>query len=112
MNDLFDPTKESHHLQYFDIDNLYSWVMSQNPPTGRLRWVLNPDKLKDSIIELAKEVRKGALLEVGKGYLLKVDMSHPDDLHDLHCYLPFMCKKRKVNWSKYHFPIYTTSRYI
>ena len=44
----------------------------------------NPDKLKDSIIELVKEVRNGALLEVGKGYLLEVDMSYSDDLHDLH----------------------------
>ena len=58
--------------------------MSQNPPTSGFRWVSNPDKLKDSIIELVKEVRNGALLEVGKGYLLEADMSYSDDLHDLH----------------------------
>ena len=38
-----------------------------------------------------KEVRKGALLEVGKGYLLEADMSYPDDLHNLHNNLPFIC---------------------
>ena len=41
VNDLFDPTKESHCLQYLDANNLYSCMMSQNPPTGRSRWVSN-----------------------------------------------------------------------
>ena len=46
----------------------------------------NPDKLKDNISKLAKEARKG--------YLLEVDVSYPDNLHDD---LPFMWEKRKIN---------------
>ena len=61
MNGLFSPAKESHYLQYLDANNLYSWVMSQNPPTSGFRWVSNLDELKDSIIELVKEVKKSAL---------------------------------------------------
>ena len=69
MGDRFDPEKESHYLQYLDANNLYGWVMSQNLPTGRFKWVENPDELKGSISELAKES--------GKGYLLEVDVSYP-----------------------------------
>ena len=49
----------------------------------------NSDDLKGDISKLAKEARKG--------YLLEVDISYPDDLHDLHNDLSFMCQKRKIN---------------
>ena len=45
----------------------------------------NPDKLKGNISKLA--------MEAGKGYLLQIDMSHPNDLQDLHNNLPLMCPK-------------------
>ena len=97
MNDLFDPGKESHYLQYLDANNRYGQVLSQNLLTGGFRWVENPEKLKGSIIKLAKEVGKGYLLEVGMGYLLEVDVSYPDCLCNQHNDLPFMCEKRKIN---------------
>ena len=49
----------------------------------------NPDELKGNISKLAKEA--------GKGYLSKVDVSYPDDLHNLHNDLPVMCKRKKIN---------------
>ena len=70
--------------------------MSQPFPAGRFRWVVNLEKLKDSIIEMAKKV--------GKGYLLEVDVFYPQNLHNLHNNLPFMCKKRKINEVKSYFP--------
>ena len=57
----------------------------------------NPEELKGSIIELAKEVGKDYLLEVEKGYLLEVDVSYPHNLHDLHNDLPFMCEKKMIS---------------
>ena len=33
----------------------------------------------------------------GKGYLLEVDVAYPDQLHDLHNDLPFMCERMKIN---------------
>ena len=48
----------------------------------------NLEKLKDSINEMAKKVVKG--------YLLEVDVSYPDDLHNLHNDLLFMCEKMKI----------------
>ena len=76
-------------IWYLDANNLYGWSMSQNLLTGRFKWVKNPDKLEGNISELAKEA--------GKGYLLEVDESYPNDLHNLHNDLPFMCEKRKIN---------------
>ena len=81
--------KESCYFQYLDANNLYGWGMSQNLPTGGFKWVENLEKLKGCIGKLAK----GS----GKGYLLEVDVSYPDDLHNLHKYLPFMCKKMKIH---------------
>ena len=49
----------------------------------------NPDDLKGNINKLAKEARKC--------FLLEVDVSYPNNLHDLHNNLPFMCEKMKVN---------------
>ena len=89
MGDRFSPGKENRYLQYLDVNNLYGWVMSQNLPIGRLKWVKNPDKLKGNISKLSREA--------GKGYLLEVDMSYPNNLHNLHNNLPFMCEKRKIN---------------
>ena len=89
MGDKFIPGKESQYLQYLDANNLYGWVMSQPLPAGRFRWVINPEKLEDSIIEMAKKV--------GKGYLLEVDVFYSKNLHHLHNDLPFMCENRKIN---------------
>ena len=113
MGNQFDPTKESHYLQYLDANSLYSWAMSHPLLTGRLEWVSNPESLKDSIIKLAKEVRKGALLEIGKGYLLEVDVSYPEDLHDPHNGLPLMCEKRKIHRVQKLVPnLYNKKKYV
>ena len=89
MGDTLDPGKESCYLQYLDVNNPCGWVMSRNLLTGGLKWVGNPDELKGNISKLAKEAEKG--------YLLEVDVSYPDNLHNLDNDLPFMCKKRKIN---------------
>ena len=48
MGDRFDPGKESCYLQYLDANNLYGWSISRKLPTGRFKWVKNPDELKDN----------------------------------------------------------------
>ena len=32
-----------------------------------------------------------------EGYLLEVDIKYPEELHDLHNDLPFMCEKMEIN---------------
>ena len=60
--------------------------MSQSLPTGGFRWVsIKPNEIG----ELARHT--------DKGYMLEVDITYPDELHDLHNDLPFMCEKMEIN---------------
>ena len=86
MGNQYDLSKESSYLQYLEANNLYGWVMSQPLPTGRFRWV---DVKPDEIHELTSRENKG--------YLLKVDISNPRDLHDSHNDFPFMCERMEIN---------------
>ena len=86
MGKKFNPPEESSYLQYLDAKNLYGWTMSQSLPAGGFRWVsIEPDE----IAELAKCT--------DKGYLLEIDVCYPEELHDLHNDLPFMCERMEIN---------------
>ncbi|GFW20270.1 uncharacterized protein TNCV_1855921 [Trichonephila clavipes] len=62
-------------LLYLDVNNLYNWAMSQSLPLNDFKWVDFIDV--DNIDENAE-----------KGYILKVDLEHPESLHDDHSDLP------------------------
>ena len=84
MGEKFNPLEESSYLQYLEVNNLYGWAMSQSLPTGGFRWVsIEPNEIG----ELARHR--------DKGYLLEVDVSCPEELHDLHNDLPFMCERKE-----------------
>ena len=84
MGEKFNPLEESSYLQYLDANNLYGWAMSQPLPIGGVRWVsIDPNEIGDLVAR------------TDKGYLLEVDVSYPDELHDLHNDLP--CKKMEIN---------------
>ena len=86
VGDRFDPKSESSYLQYLDVNNLYSWTMSQPLSTGGFKWVdVNPHEIS----KLATRT--------DKGYMLEVDVSYPKDLHDSHNDLPFMCERMEIN---------------
>ena len=60
--------------------------MSQPLPTGGFRWVdVNPNEMS----ELATRT--------DKGYILKVNISYPKELHNAHNDLPFMCERMEIN---------------
>ena len=86
MGDKFDQLKESSYLQYLNVNNFYGWAMSQPLPTGGFRWVnIEPNEVGELVAH------------TDKGYLLEVDVSYPEELHDLHNNLPFMCEKMEIN---------------
>ena len=99
MRDKFDPNEDTTYLQYLDANNLYGWAMSQPLPTGGFKWVhVNPN-----------EISELSALE-DKGYLLEVDISYPQELHDEHSDLPFMCERMDINRVEKLFQIYETRR--
>ena len=89
--DKFDPNEDTTYLQYLDANNLYSWTMSiymvgQPLPTGGFRWVsINPNKISE--LSTREDI----------GYLLEVDVSYPQELHNEHNDLPFMCERMEIN---------------
>ena len=86
----YDSSRQTNYLKYLDTNNLYGWAMSQPLPTGEFRWIncdsWDPKRLVDMFSA-----------EKNYGYLLEVDLDYPEELHDMHNDIPFMCAKMKVN---------------
>ena len=76
--------------------------MLQSLPTGGFRWVsIEPN----DIVEPVKHT--------DKSYLLEVNVAYPDQLHDLHNDLPFMCEKMKINHVEKLVPnLYNKQNYV
>ena len=98
----YDSNSPSVYLQYLDANNLYGWAMSQNLPVGGFKWI---DCKNIDIFELVKVK--------GKGYLLEVEVSYPEELHDYHNDLPFMCEKIRVGGVEKLIPnLYYKMKYV
>ena len=66
----YDKNKESSYLQYWDVNNLYLWSMSQKMPVKNFKWVKDTSKFDKSFIKSYNE-------ESDKGYFLEVDVQYP-----------------------------------
>ena len=59
----YDINKESSYLQYWDVNNLYSWAMSQRLPLNNSEWI-NDTQLNEGFIKNCDEGRaQGCFLE-------------------------------------------------
>ena len=63
----YDKNKESSYLQYWDVNNLYRWAMSQKFPVNNFEW------MKD-IFQLNYDFIKNYNEESDEGYFLEVDV--------------------------------------
>lgn len=72
--DSYNPKKDYTYILYVDANNLYGWAMSQFLPTGDFHWVDNADKFNVMNIDDNDS----------SGYILEVDLTYPDNIHDLH----------------------------
>ena len=77
----YDKNKESSFLIYLDVNNFYGWVMSKKLPTDCFKWVIDVSKIDEEFI-------KNYDNDDDIGYILKVDIEYPKELHDLHSDLP------------------------
>ena len=87
----YDENNESSYIQYLDANNLYGWPMSQKLPVNGFKWVNN---------EINEEFTKNYDENSDKGCILEVDVKYPRKLHNLHCDLPFLPKRMKIDKCK------------
>ena len=89
----YDENEESSYIQYLDANNSYSWAMSQKLPVNNFKWVKDASKINEEFIKNYNENSK-------KGYILEVDVKYPKKLLNLHCDLPFLPKRMKIDKCK------------
>ena len=67
--------------------------MSQKLSVNGFKWVKNTSKIDEKFIQNYNE-------DSDKGYIFEVDVKYPRRLHDLHCDLPFLPKRMKIDKCK------------
>ena len=88
--------KEPLYLKYCHVHILCVWVMLQKLPVNNFEWIEDTFQFNSDFIKSCNE-------KSDEGYFLEVD---PEKLHELHNYLPFYQKERKLKKSKNLFLIY------
>ena len=85
----YDKNKESPYLQYWDVNNLYGWAMSQKLPVNNFEWIKDTSQFNEDFIKNYNE-------ESDEGYFLEVDVQYLEKLHELHNDLPFLPERMKI----------------
>ena len=58
-----DQNKESSRLQYWDINNLYGWAMSQKLPVNNFDWIEDTSQFNEDFkITITKKIMKNIFL--------------------------------------------------
>ena len=60
------------------MNNLYGWVISGYLPYGRFKWLKNADGFDVNSISECNSIENSPI-----GYILKIDLEYPDELHYL-----------------------------
>ena len=98
----YDKNKELSYIQYWYVNNLYGWAMSQKLPVDNFEWKKDTSQFNEDFIKnYNEEIDEGYFLEVYDQYLLK--------LHEFHNDLPFLPVANIHHKTKYviHIKIYT-----
>ena len=77
------------YLQYWDVNNLYAWAMSQKFPLNNFEWIEDTSQFNEDFIKSYYE-------ESDEGYFLEVDVQYLKILHELHNDLPFLPERMKI----------------
>ena len=85
----YDKNKESSYIQYWDVNNLYGWAMSQKLPVNNFEWIKDTSQFNEDFIKNYNE-------ESDEGYFLEVDVQYLEKLHELHNDLPFLHKRMRI----------------
>ena len=85
----YDKNKKSSYIQYWILNNLYGWAMSQKLPVDNIEWIKDTSQFNEDFIKKYNKVSN-------EGYFLEVDVQYFEKLHDLHNDLPFLPERMKI----------------
>ena len=66
----YDKNKESSYLNYWAVNNLYRWTMSQKRPVNGFKWTEVTSQFNEDFTKNCNE-------EGNKGYFLEIDVQYP-----------------------------------
>ena len=69
-----DKNKESSCIQYWDLNNLYGWAMSQKLLVNNFEWIKNTSQFNEEFIKIYNG-------ESDEGYVLEVNVQYPEIYH-------------------------------
>ena len=85
----YDQNKGLSYLQYWDVNYLNGWAMSQYLAVNNFEWIKHTPQFNEDFI-------KSYNRKSDKGHFLKVDAQYTGKLHELHNDLPFLPDRMKI----------------
>ena len=85
----YDSGKESKYITYYDVNDLYGYTMSQYLPYSEFK-CLNKKEMSGFCLNSIEE-------NSSIGYILEVDVSYPDNLHELHNDYPLAPERLEIS---------------
>ena len=84
----YDPKKPSKFITYLDMNNSYGWAVCDYLPYGGFKWFKNVDWFEVNSISEKSPI----------GYILEVNLEHPNELHVLHNDYPLALEKLAISY--------------
>lgn len=91
MLDDYNPDKESSYIFKGDVNALYSTAMQDKLPVSNFRWASDKEVKDFNIDEFYEDGDIGATLEV--------DLTYPENLHNLHNDIPLAPENRYIDYT-------------
>ena len=85
-----DKNYESY-LQYWDVNNLYGWGISQKLPVNKFEWIKGTSQFNENFI-------RNYIEESNEGCFLEFDVQYLEKLHELQNGLPSL--PERMNFEK------------
>ena len=85
----YEKNKESSYLKYWDLNNLYGWLISKKFRVSYFEWIEDTSQFNEDFIKSYNE-------ESHDRYFLEDDAQYPETLHELHNYSPFLPERKKI----------------
>ena len=89
----YEKNKDLSYLQYWDVNNLYGWAMSQKLRGNNFEWTKDASQFNGDLIKNYNE-------ESDEEYFLEIDVHYLEKLHELHNDLPFLPERMKIEQVK------------